>query len=392
MITRGASPLFSKSIDRTILGLHWTSGVAPSLPRRPEAKRIYIDLNHWIGLSKARLGQPEDGPYSGALEALTDGVKSGRLMLPLSAAHYEEVSAIADPRQRADIALTMDRLSRYVAIADRAVLLRYQLLAALCDWRGVECPPIHSTGVWGRGNAFAFGFDPGGMAVHGPEALRRRFLRDPALLRRIEKAAGSGWTFAEEMRLGEEAAARALWESSEFAVLRGPSDSDVPGLRSHGYAPENFRASVDAITKREADLTRILREEGKTQLDDIVAARLWIWELNEPLAWAAAQLGIDPNVVFDAGKKVVTQLLLAMPTMAVEFALRRANWANGDYKWTKNDIYDLAALGVAVPYCDVTWTEKHAASVLNRAHVPAKLGKVVVATPQDLLGHVRSLE
>lgn len=65
-------------------------------------------------------------------------------------------------------------------------------------------------------------------------------------------------------------------------------------------------------------------------------------------------------------------------------SLRRANWANCDYAWTTNDIHHLAHLGVAIPHCDVTWTEKHATAVLNAAHVPSKFGTKVVSKFDDL--------
>ncbi len=378
--------LFSGDVDEPGLSLRFTPGVMPELDLQPNVRHVYVDMNHWINLSKARLGRAGMEAYEPVLERLRAGVKAGELSIPLSAAHYEEMTGISDPKQRADIALTMDRLARYSVIADRAILMRHQLLVALAAWRGMKWADLEKDVLWGRGFSFAFGHGPGGMAVRGQALARERFLAQGLpLVKRIERFVGDRWTFAERGRGGSDVPARALWESSEYAMLRGPKDEDLEALREDGYAPERWSKGIDEITAREQDLSRILKEEGKKQLDDIVAARLWYWELNAPAGWAADQLGIDPDAILASGAANMTKLLRGMPMMAVEFALRRANWANGDYTWSRNDIFDLAHLGVAVPYCDITWTEQHASSVLNAAHVPDRLGTRVVARPQDLL-------
>jgi hypothetical protein len=221
-----------------------------------------------------------------------------------------------------------------------------------------------------------------------PLEVREQLSQDPmATLRRIEATAGHGWTYVDRDRNDADRVDRALWESAEFAIMRGPGDAELDRLRSRGYDPQAWHDMIETITAREAALTETLKAEPshKRKLDAIVAARLLVWELGDYLPWAGENLRFDPNALLEAGADVVTEVLLRMPSMRVEFALRRANWANGDYAWTANDIFDLAHLGVAVPYCDITWTERHAAAVLNRAGVPRELGTLVVSRPAEVL-------
>jgi hypothetical protein len=100
---------------------------------------------------------------------------------------------------------------------------------------------------------------------------------------------------------------------------------------------------------------------NKERLDDIVAARLFVWELGDLLLDALTELGIPRDDLFDGGRETIERILDDMPMMRVEYALRRANFKNGSYRWTTHDIHDLAMLGRAIPYCDIVVTEKHAA-------------------------------
>ena len=42
--------------------------------------------------------------------------------------------------------------------------------------------------------------------------------------------------------------------------------------------------------------------------------------------------------------------------------------------WSANDVYDVDALALAIPYRDVVVTEKHAADALRRAGEPDRYG------------------
>jgi hypothetical protein len=43
----------------------------------PEARLVYLDLNHWIGLAKANTGHPDGARHRDALAALRQAKTSG---------------------------------------------------------------------------------------------------------------------------------------------------------------------------------------------------------------------------------------------------------------------------------------------------------------------------
>ena len=60
------------------------------------------------------------------------------------------------------------------------------------------------------------------------------------------------------------------------------------------------------------------------------------------------------------GREGITQFVHDIPTADVLVAFTKANLKNLNRTWKKNDIHDMDALAVAIPYCDVVVTEKHA--------------------------------
>jgi hypothetical protein len=75
----------------------------------------------------------------------------------------------------------------------------------------------------------------------------------------------------------------------------------------------------------------------------------------------------------------------AMPSADVHISLLTAAHSNPQTQWTPNDMFDVDALSVAVPYCDVVVTERHATHVLQAAGLPPRLGTRVLATLDDLI-------
>jgi len=136
-------------------------------------KLIYVDLNHWVGLGKARLGHTDAGAYVDALTELRSAVASRRAVVPISSTHYMEISRIASAQRRADLALTMGELSRYVALTPRETFLRYQFRRSLAHELKTSYagPPPDVTG---HGFAHAFGqYTKIGLHGSDPAALER---------------------------------------------------------------------------------------------------------------------------------------------------------------------------------------------------------------------------
>ena len=81
---------------------------------RPRVPLVYLDLNHFILLARARNGTAPEG-YANLLSAALGAASEGRVVFPLSGEHLQEMYEITDPRQRVDVADVMETLSGFVA-------------------------------------------------------------------------------------------------------------------------------------------------------------------------------------------------------------------------------------------------------------------------------------
>jgi hypothetical protein len=121
---------------------------------------VYLDLNHWISLAKARVGRADGARFVPCLDLLVDAVGSGKVIVPLGLTHYMEVANITDVRQRADIANVMAVLSGFTTLAARKHRLRCEIAQALHQRLGRPLFP-ERLNPFGCGLAFALGVSNG---------------------------------------------------------------------------------------------------------------------------------------------------------------------------------------------------------------------------------------
>ena len=62
---------------------------------------------------------------------------------------------------------------------------------------------------------------------------------------------------------------------------------------------------------------------------------------------------MDLGTLFDGGTAALTPFLKAMPSRWVEKELRRMRQSNPQKAWEGNDLWDVSALSVAIPYCNM---------------------------------------
>jgi hypothetical protein len=79
----------------------------------------------------------------------------------------------------------------------------------------------------------------------------------------------------------------------------------------------------------------------------------------------------------------------AMPSTEVSIELKTAWHKNGEKQWTANDIYDIDAMALAIPYCDVVVTEKACHHILTFAGLGERMHTVLLRDLNDLPQHLR---
>ena len=78
------------------------------------------------------------------------------------------------------------------------------------------------------------------------------------------------------------------------------------------------------------------------------------------------------------------RLVRSMPSTDVSIVLKAAWHRNGQRAWTVNDIYDIDALALATPYCDVVVTEKACHHILSTAKMAERMNTSLLHRLADL--------
>lgn len=338
---------------------------------RPQVPIVYLDLNHFINLAKALEGKAPPG-YGDLLDAAMSAVSGGRVVIPLSAEHVWETSKIKDPGQRASVARIMEKLSGFRYLLGRPQLARFELVAGLerlYGDRSDAVPPL----LIGFGFRRAFG-------VGQNDTFRDDSGQD--VTSRVKTTLGSD-KFAQvtsdiHLRL-------------ERAMLDGPADADIPELRTDGYAPEVALKSEESRLEYEMDLSRHLIDAPQLRrgrLRDIVSAREVFHEWLPVLTRVCEQrklLGMrcpDDDESFRA-------LFAAMPQVQISSSIKTKYHRDQNHRWTTNDIADIDALAVAVPYCDVVFTDKAVRAAVESSKELAVIGTWLPRHPQELTQWLR---
>ncbi len=107
--------------------------VWPSLLELPPANElvVYLDLNHWIGLSQALAGHPKGTAHCDVLEACRRARSAGKAMFVLSKTIYAEVQKIKDPMQRRRLAEVIEELTDFSTLVSRVVVMDLEFSALL---------------------------------------------------------------------------------------------------------------------------------------------------------------------------------------------------------------------------------------------------------------------
>ena len=120
------------------------------LPARPP-KLVYLDVNHWVSLAKAYTGHREAERFTDVLATCLEALENATAVFPISDSIYMEVAKIRKHRQRRDLRLVMERLSRYTVVASRVVVAQSEVEGLLDQVVGPNPDPVNTVDYldWG---------------------------------------------------------------------------------------------------------------------------------------------------------------------------------------------------------------------------------------------------
>ena len=353
--------------ERTEVEPIWPTSLVPADPRL-----IYLDLNHWIALTKASTGHTDGYRFRAASEALR-ATRSGSTYV-LSMPLIMELTGILRRGQRVDLGDVIEEFTDYACVMPLTTIAALEFETALAAHAPIieRFAPVP---LLGRGVLQAFGMR-GGLRV------RDRAGKDVTDRARSEARVGAAEF---DRRLAQ--AEREL----DRKIIRGPgNDEEERQLRALAWDPSVARASAERRAQQERDQAARLAAEPRWRrgrLRDVVAARYLALEIEEIREDALAAHSIRFAQVFDDVDQV-RRFTDSMRAADVWITLMTAKHRSPDSAWKPNDIFDVDALSVAAAYCDVVVTERHAAHVLSQAQIPGRLGTTIFTGLDQLAAHL----
>ena len=348
------------------------------LPARPPTL-IYLDLNHWIELSKAHSGHQDGKKHRCVLHACLKAVRDGQAVFPLSEYIYAEIAKITSYRQRRDLREVIEQVCGYMVVTSLTDVATLEVEAVLDPMVGPNPAPLTTMNYldWGVSRAFGKSGDI-----------------------RIESASGDDVT--EEIRRtyprGVEAFDTVLWNAQlelNRKAIEGPSPQEEPGLRALGWGPEAIVQAYERAASEELDQVRRFDSSpkwrrGRTR--DVITAREAIVEIGEIFAKGFASRRPGAIAAFFAGNRDDLRAIhSAMPSLDVAVTMKTSLHRDPNHRWTNSDIYDIKALALTIPYCDVVVTDRSMRSHVTRHKLSERYDTVVTAQLAELPNHIRLL-
>jgi hypothetical protein len=319
-----------------------------------QSLQVYLDQLHWVSLARAATDRPAGHDFKRILRAVGNAVDSGKASFPLSSHHYYENHKQHDIGRRHHMASVMAGISQYATIGSLEQVIPGELEKALQARFGrpqLARPVL----PFGTGVEHAFGQPRSVLPI--PDGL------DAAL-------------------------AQGIYSAIQFAMLGGDTTrlgippSQLPSAFT--LFDESFRSSRQRLN----DLALGGRIARRDVVREVAAGALH--DIIHPLGEALQYAGVSWEEFEALGESGWIEFLHDLPSRDVDLELLQLRHRNPQKAWDANDLTDVSALAIAVPYCDVVVTERLWSDLIKRSKLDKKYNTVVFADLNDLIGLLES--
>ena len=352
----------------------WADPVWPPTLRLSERppKLIYLDLNHWIGLSKAHSGHRNGDNHKCALEACLEAVRHKRAIFPLSEFIYFEIGKMTNYRQRHDLREVIERISRYMVVTSLTVVAKHEIEAVLDLVIGPKPTPINTTNYldWGVDRAFGRVADFRIKSDDGKdvtEEVRRQYRDGPEAFDKV--------LFDAQIKLNRK-------------VIEGPAPLEEPKLIALGWNPKAGQKTISQLALDEHAQARRLDDYPNWRVGrirDLITAREIIKEFGDILEEGLSARGPGAaDQLFALRRDDLDSAFRSMPSLDVAVTLKTSLHRDPNHKWVKNDIHDIGALALTIPYCDVVVTDRAMWSHVSRNKLSTRYDSIVIPSLEEL--------
>jgi hypothetical protein len=290
-------------------------------------------MHVYIRLARVAIGKTAPNGYAELLEACRRTKRDGRALFPLSATHLMEMADVP-LRKRADVAQVMEELSDFHCLLGRPIIMRLEVESALDGVLGNDPSAGEVVPLLGQGIFWPFEIRPGLHLLSEEAQATARMLRE---------------------QVGNQA-----FDQIMADINRDAERDTLIGL-DHESAVDTWHSMLDKRAEREIGQVQLIdgdeEDWRKGRLRDLMSAAEMYVELNEMVANAPALRDTDlADVLPDVA--TARNFTDGMPSTRVAVSLKAYLHRDGQHNWTTNDIHDIDALAVAVPYCHAVFADK----------------------------------
>ena len=344
------------------------------MPVQPP-KLVYLDLNHWITLAKALAGHPDGKKDITLLDFCLRAVEGEIAVFPISLSIYVEILKIKDYQRRCDLRKAIELISRYMVVTSRAIVATHEIEALLDQIVGPNPKPINSMNYLDWGVYRAMGMD-GSMRVQSADG--------------IDVTEEVRQSFPQGSQVFDQIVSQAALEFNR-QIIDGPSPEEDSEFRKQGYNPEKILEPYEQEAANELGQARLLDDEKKWRrgrLRDVVSAREVLIQINSILKRGCNERGIGSLQNLFPSVTDTRRAFDSMPSFDASVTLKTSLHKNERHRWTTNDVHDLHALALTLPYCDIVITDRAMASQAAQTGLASRFNTIVLSHLSDLPQHL----
>jgi hypothetical protein len=310
-----------------------------------EVLTVYLDQKDWIGLAKAIYSAKATDPQRVVARNLKALADSGVVRFPVSDTHLMEASKIRNQQRRLQLASVFARFAQGWFLASRQARLAFEIEHAIATL--LEIAPCRAT------------FEP----------VARNFFW----------AFGEGSFLAELLSIGEERLQRISNAMEPETLLRDYLAFDDEHLRT--VAVERLTKGREELAAR-IEVRRVrMRQESEDMRVRVYSALLFS-ESQEKLQVGLRALGRTFSELLALPNDRVAAVIDLIPCFDVERGLAIRGERDGPRN--SNDIFDIAALTGAIPYCDIVLADNFWVHICRVSGIAAKYQTAILSSLEEL--------
>lgn len=300
-------------------------------------KRLYLDQNAWIYLSKSYYGIDKDTALNEICSHLMKSSDEGCIICPLSVNHIIETLKHQNKDRRKRFAEFIIKVSKGYTIFPYTKIIPWEIRNAVYGLFGKEQLDLSKVVIW-KGISFSLGAKVK-VNIEGdiPKEIKDMFiekLESPDALKMFLSGELSTESFHNNFSDGERINTDLVTNIER--IRKEDNEIKDKKLRYRVNAEKYFRDNI---------LPTIIKT-----LEDLGISFQTFQTLTS--GWTVEHM-------FNFFKQI--------PTSFCDFTLTYKRDRNVDRPVKKNDLFDIAALSIAIPYCDIVVTEAMFASIALQA-------------------------